>query len=148
MAREFRLFDKLNLNTFARRHDGHSQGCLSQSIAWEEGGRLETRIAKCIDKSLHHVGPDHIGTIACKAPFCEIEAIIDLCLAGNPPRANVIAKCRRVADDRAIRGANNIKPRQRATREIFGFHIIGRNLVCDGRQETTDEAHIMIPGQP
>src|SRR3546814_3062061 len=41
-----------------------------------------------------------------------------------------------------------IKPGERSASEILGFQIIDRYLVCDRRKEVTDQAHVVIPGQP
>jgi hypothetical protein len=52
---------------------------------------LKSRIAEGISKSLHHIWPDHVGTVSGKPPFRQIKRSLTwLCLTRNTPHMSYL----------------------------------------------------------
>ena len=147
-ARQLGFLDQFDDDAFARRHDRHRQRRFGQAIAGQEGAGLEARLAEGVDEALHHVGADHVGAVARHAPARQVEPVAGLRLARHAARADIVSEGGRVGEGGPGVAADHVQPRQWAAREILGLQIIGRNLVGDRRQETADQPHVVIPGQP
>src|SRR5690606_23660205 len=112
-AREAFFGDQLDVDAFARRHDGDRQRRFGKAVAGREGRSLEARVGEGVDEVLHHVGPDHVRAVSGEPPARQVEAFGDARLARDAARADVVTEGPRIGERGALVAADEIEPGER-----------------------------------
>src|SRR6185312_5062230 len=120
----------------------HGEHALGEAITCAERFFREAIGTEGLGKRAHHLRLDHLAADAGQTPARKIEIEGTFRHGRDAARAKLVTERRRIADRGAVL-AENLEPRERAAREVFGGEEIDRGLAGQSAQNEPDEPHVV-----